>query len=205
MKRSLRSLAVAFLCLLSACGGSDSPSLAPSGPLVAPPFPVGTYWLLLTGYEVPGAIPPCESPAGEPPAGKRVAVELNVVKEAQEWVGKTARAAGDLELRFVDAGELPFGLRALRGTVRGQAPDEGLPGAATPRDVSVAIDAGVTVDGQTAYPFSASVLSGKAGGGFHFKDSAGRTGNCSVVAVTLVTDRRVFAEGIVFMDHLPSR
>jgi hypothetical protein len=204
----MKRLAVAALIgALTACGGSEPAPLAPSptGP-ATPPFPVGTYWLLLTGYDPPGtpAIPACDPPAGEPPAGKRVAIELDVQRQGPAWVGRPT-AAVDLELRFTDSGELPLGLRGFSGTLRGQAPDGGIPGAAAARDVAAAIEGPVAIDGQTAFPFSASVLSGKATGSFRFTDSTGRSGTCSVVSVTMVTDRRVFAQGVVFMDHLPSR
>jgi hypothetical protein len=202
-----RAAIAGLIGLLTACGGGDSLPLAPSpSPPAVPPFPTGTYWLLLSGYDIPVApvIPACD-PAGAPPAGKHVAVELDVVRQGPEWVGRPARDTGDLELRFRDGGELAFGLRAFTGTLRGEAPDGGVPGGGPAIGVSIAIDGTGTIDGQTALPLSARVLSGKASGAIHFKDGTGQTGNCSAVALTIVTDRSVFAQGTVFMDHLPSR
>ena len=203
----MKRIAIAALVGMLAGCGTDSPTPAPSpsGP-TTPQFPVGTYWLLLTGYDTSAtaAIPPCEPPAGQPPAGKRVVIELNVVRQGQEWVGRPT-AGSDLELRFTDSGELPFFLRGFTGTVRGTAPDGGIPGGDAARDVTIAIEGTAAIDGQTALPLSARVLSGKATGSIHFRDSSGRRGTCSAVSATIVTDRTVFADGVVFMDHLPSR
>jgi hypothetical protein len=205
-----KAVTAGFLAVLAACAGSGSQPLAPSADtppaLTAPPFPVGPYWISISGYDNPTpGLPACDKPAGEPPAGKHVTVQVTVVKEGGEWVGRVAEGPGDLELRFRDAGDLPFALRAFTGTLRGQAADTGIPGAARPTDVTIAIDGSAIADGQTAIPFSARVLSGRASGGIRFRDANGRSGACSGVSLTIVTDVSVFAEGAVFMDHLPSR
>jgi hypothetical protein len=189
------------LATLGACGGDANPGgpsgLMPPPSLTVPQFPVGSYWLGLTGYDVSvvPAIPACDKPAGVPPAGKSVMIKLNVVKQGTEWVGRVAEGDGDLELRFRDAGELPFGLRSLTGTLRGQAPDGGVPGGIGPRGVSVAIEGTAAVEGQTALPFSSRVMSGRATGTLRFTDSSGGTARCPGVSLTVVTDPSVFTEG----------
>ena len=182
-----------LLALLAACGGTSQPA-APE--LIAPTFPVGTYWVSMTGYDVPiPGLSTCDRPVGEPPSSKRVTVQLTVVKEGAEWAGRNAEGAGDISLRFRDGGELPYGLRALTGTLRGQARDTGIPGAANPTDVSITIDGNATVDGQTALPFSARVLSGRATGAIRFTDGNGRSATCSSIAVSMSTDPSVFTQG----------
>jgi hypothetical protein len=183
-----------LLALLAACGGSTSQPAAPE--LITPAFPVGTYWVSMTGYDIPiPGLSACDRPVGEPPSSKRVTVQLTVVKEGTEWVGRTAEGAGDITLRFRDGGELPYGLRAFTATLRGQAADTGIPGAANPTDVSIAIDGNATVDGQTALPFSARVLSGRATGTIRFTDGNGRSATCSTIAVAMATDLSVFTPG----------
>jgi hypothetical protein len=186
------------LATLAACGGDANPGgptgLMPPPSLTIPQFPVGSYWVGLTGYDVPvaPAIPACDKPAGVPPAGKSVMIKLNVVKQGTEWVGRVADGDGDLELRFRDAGELPFGLRSLTGTLRGQAPDGGVPGGIGPRGVSVAIEGTAAVEGQTALPFSSRVMSGRVAGDIRFSDTEARVGTCTAVAFTIFTDTTIF-------------
>ena len=110
-------------------------------------------------------------------------VELQVVKQGAEWVGRPAEAGADIELRFRDGGETTLGRRAFSGTLRGRAPDGGLRGLLDPRDVSVDIGGGSTVDGATAFVRNVSTLVGRARGPFQFSDSAGNTGTCSVVSI----------------------
>ena len=184
---------VGLLALLAACGGTPQPA-APE--LITPAFPVGTYWVSMTGYDVPiPGLSTCDRTGGEPPSSKRVTVQLTVIKEGTEWVGRNAEGTGDVTLRFRDGGELPYGLRALTGTLRGQARDTGIPGAANPTDVSITIDGNATVDGQTALPFSARVLSGRATGTIRFTDGNGRSATCSTIAVSMATDLSVFTQG----------
>ena len=183
-----------LVALLAACGGSPSQPAAPD--LITPAFPVGTYWVSMTGYDIPiPGLSTCDRPVGEPPSSKRVTVQLTVVKEGAEWVGRSAEAPADVTLRFKDGGELPYGLRGFTGTLRGQARDTGIPGAANPTDVSMAIDGNAAVDGQTALPFSVRVLSGRATGTIRFTDANGRTATCSTVAVSMSTDPSVFTQG----------
>jgi hypothetical protein len=112
-----------------------------------------------------------------------VTVELVVSKEGSEWVGRTTVAGADIELRFRDAGEPSVGRRVFSGTIRGHAPDAGLRGMIEPRDVSVIIGAGSTIEGETAFISNVSTLVGRARGDFQFSDSAGNTASCSVVSI----------------------
>jgi hypothetical protein len=198
----MKRIAIAALIgMLAGCGVNGSPAdpspLVPPAKPTVPQFPVGPYWLRVTGYDVQVAsvIPACDQPAGVPPAGKSVMVKLNVVLQGTEWVGRTDQEDGDLELRFRDTGELPFGLRGFTGTLSGEARDTAGPGATTPTDVRIAVDAGATVQGQTSLPFSSSVLSGYASGGIRFRDAAGRAGTCSAVAITMFTDPTILGGG----------
>ena len=157
----------------------------------APPFSTGTYRVQLTGYDgsTDPQLPPCATPAGMPPAGKSVNFELKVAREGNEWVGRASSPA-DLELRFHDAGDLLFGRRALAGTIKGHAPDAGFPGIFPPTGVSVNVageggDRTATIEGQTAFSYSTSLLIGRASGDFRFVDGAGNTGVCTVVSFNI--------------------
>jgi len=119
---------------------------------------------------------------------KTVMVDLTVVKDGVEWVGRTSSASADIEMRFRDAGELPLGRRALAGTLRGQAPDMAFaPPLIVPRDVSVTIAGtaatGALMDAQTLDPYSVSTMVGRAVGDFLFRDSAGNVARCPAVTV----------------------
>jgi hypothetical protein len=176
-----------FVCLgLAGCGGSSP--VAPAVP-EPPAFSTGRYMLELTGYDfstVP-ELPVCAGPLGVPSSGKHVSVELQVMRDGAEWVGRSTRSPADIELRFKDAGLIGLGRRAFTGTIRGQGPDDGLPGLVDPRDVFLIIggSAGNTarVEGETAFSNSVRTLVGRAEGEFRFRDSAGNTGSCSVVSV----------------------
>jgi hypothetical protein len=197
-----RAATAGLLLFLAACSGSDSLPMAPSPgatpPLVAPPFPVGSYWVSIAGYDiaVPG-IAACDKPTGEPPPSKSVTVKLTVVKEGAEWVGRIAEGPGDLALRLKDAGELQYGLRGFTGSLRGEARNTGIPGAQNPANVTVAIDDNAAIDGMTAVPFSVRALSGRATGSIRFTDSSSRSATCSAVSLTIVTDATVFTEGAI--------
>jgi hypothetical protein len=84
------------------------------------------------------------------------------------------RRRGDIEVRFRDAGELPTGRRAIAGSIRGQAPDMGIPGSVAPRDVSVTVagtgTTGACCDGQTAFSVAVDTLTGRAVGTFRFNE-----------------------------------
>jgi hypothetical protein len=183
-------------CLLvigmAGCGGSSPAAPSPGGGPVGqavPQFSTGRYLLRMTAFDLSSdpLVPACPGSFGVPRAGKSVVVHLTVVREGVEWVGRTSGAAADLELRFRDAGELEFGRRALAGTIRGQAPDMGLPGLLDPGDVSVTVAGtaatGALLDAQTAFSFAVNTLVGRAVGEFRFQDSAGNAATCSVVSI----------------------
>jgi hypothetical protein len=186
---------VGWILSLALAGCSGSSSTAPTlGPLerVTPQFSIGRYMLQMTApdFSSDPLIPACAGSIGVPRAGKSVTVELTVIKDGVEWVGRAAGAQADIELRFRDAGELPFGRRALVGTIRGQATDMGIPGLFDPRDVSVAVAGNVQngaalLDGQTAFLYSVSTLVGRAAGDFRFRDSAGNVGACPAVSINI--------------------
>ena len=111
-----------------------------------------------------------------------MSIDLQVVTEGPDWVGRTTAAGADIELRFRDGGEPSFGRRTFSGSLRGRARDAGLPGLLDPRDVSVVID-NATVEGETAFFGRVSTLVGRARGDVRFSDSAGNTGRCSVVSI----------------------
>ena len=179
---------ITVLCLacvmIAGCGASPSEPTRiplPSGPT----FATGTYNVQILGYDfstVP-EIPACAGPIGVPTSGKAVTVDLVVVKEGSEWVGRTTAAGADIELRFRDGGEPSFGRRVFSGTIRGRARDEGLRGLLEPRDVLVAIGGGATVEGETAFINRVSTLVGRVRGDVQFSDSAGNTATCSVVQI----------------------
>ncbi len=177
-----------LLCLacvtVAACG--SSPVEPTRSPLPATPqFSTGSYTVQILGYDFSSVpeIPACAGPIGVPTSGKAVTVELVVAKEGSEWVGRTTADGADIELRFRDGGEPSFGRRLFSGTIRGRAPDVGLRGLVEARDVSVAIGAGSTVEGETAFINNVSTLVGRARGDFQFSDSAGKTASCSTVAI----------------------
>jgi hypothetical protein len=179
---------VTVLCLacaiLAGCGSSPvEPTRIPFPS--APTFSTGQYTIQIIGFDFSSVpeIPACAGPIGIPTAGKAVIVELQVAKEGSEWVGRATAAGADLELRFRDSGERSFGKRAFSGTLRGRARDGGRPGFIDPRDVSVLIGAGSTVEGETAFVRNVSTLVGRALGDFQFADSAGNTASCSVVQI----------------------
>jgi hypothetical protein len=148
-------------------------------------FSTGLYTLQIIGYDysTDPTIPACDGPLGVPRSGKSVTVELQVARDGVEWVGRSAVAGADIELRFRDGGEPSFGKRVFSGTLRGRAPDGGLRGMLDPRDVSIDIAAGSTIEGETAFLNRVSTLVGRARGTFQFSDSAGNTGNCPVVQI----------------------
>jgi hypothetical protein len=69
------------------------------------------------------------------------------------------------------------------GTLRGQARDTGIPGAANPTNVSITIDGNATVDGQNALPFSARVFIRASDWGDSLHRRNGRSATCSTIAV----------------------
>ena len=179
---------VTVLCLacaiLAGCGSSPvEPTRTPFP--TAPTFSTGQYTVQILGFDFSSVpeIPACAGPIGVPASGKAVTVELQVAKEGSEWVGRMTTAGADFELRFRDGGERSFGRRLFSGTIRGRARDAGLRGLIDPRDVSVVIGAGSTVEGETAFVHSVSTLVGRALGDFQFSDSAGNTASCSVVQI----------------------
>ena len=123
------------------------------------------------------------------PVNKFVTLQLTVVKDGAEWVGRTSNAAADIEMRFRDAGEPAFGERAFTGTIRGQTPDMGLPGLLPPGDVSVTVSGtgatGAVLNGRTLASFSVKTLTGRAVGEFRFHDSAGHVATCPAVSVQM--------------------
>jgi hypothetical protein len=148
-------------------------------------FSTGLYTLQIIGYDysTDPTIPACDGPLGVPRSGKSVTVELQVARDGVEWVGRSAVAGADIELRFRDGGEPSFGKRAFSGTLRGRARDTGLRGLLEPRDVSIAISAGSTVEGQTAFSNNVTTLVGRARGDFQFSDSTGNSASCAVVGI----------------------
>lgn len=178
---------ITVLCLacaiLAGCGSSPvAPSQQPPGPSL---FSTGRYTVHITGFDFSSVpeLPACAGSIGVPPSGKVVTVELQVVKEGSEWVGRGTAAGADIELRFRDGGEAQFGRRAFSGTIRGRARDFGLPGLLDPRDVSVVIGDAAILTGETAFVRNFSTLVGRAQGDFRFVDSAGNEGNCAVVGI----------------------
>ena len=177
-----------FLSLaIAGCGGSspttpgtiDSPGLE---------FATGRYRLKMIAFDVSfdPLQPSCPAWLGVPSIGKSVTLDLDVVKDGVEWVGRPSGAAGDVEVRFRNAGELPSGQRAIAGTIRGRAPDMGIPGSVAPRDVSVTVAGaatGATLDARTAFSVSVDELTGRASGVFNFQNSAGDVVSCPVVSV----------------------
>ena len=177
-----------LLCLacvtVAACGSSPvEPTRIPL-PSV-PTFATGAYNIQILGYDFSSVpeIPACAGPIGVPTSGKAVTVDLVVVKEGAEWVGRTTAAGADIELRFRDGGEPTLGRRVFSGTIRGRARDEGLRGLLEPRDVLVALGGGATVEGETAFINRVSTLVGRVRGDVRFSDSAGNTSTCSVVQI----------------------
>ena len=182
----MRRIVFSFVfAILAGCGSSPT---APSGPLPgpAPLFSTGTYLLQLNGYDFSSdpRIPACAGPIGVPREGKLVNVELQVVLEGSEWVGRGTTPDAAIELRFRDAGLSSFGRRAFAGTIKGRAPDGGLRGLTTGRDVAVVIGGSAAiVEGETAFPTSTRTLVGRAQGDIRFQDSAGNAANCSAIGV----------------------
>jgi hypothetical protein len=148
-------------------------------------FSTGRYTVTLTGFDfsTDPEIPACDGPIGVPRSGKGVTVELQVVREGAEWVGRGTSPGNDIEMRFRDAGLSSLGRRMFSGSIRGRAPDAGLRGTTEPVDVVVVIGSGAIVEGQTAFLTTASTLVGRARGQFGFSDTAGNSGTCSVVAI----------------------
>jgi hypothetical protein len=180
----MRITVLCFACLtVAACG--SSPTEPTSDRPTATTFSTGLYTLHIGGYDfsTDPTIPACDGPIGVPRSGKSVTVELQVARDGAEWVGRSAVAGADLELRFRDGGEPSFGKRAFSGTLRGRAPDGGLRGMIEPRDVSVDVAAGSTIEGETAFTNRVSTLVGRARGHFQFSDSAGNSATCAIVQI----------------------
>jgi len=183
------------LCLgIAGCGGSPAaPSPGGSGlpGQTVPQFSTGRYLLKISAPDSTSTLllPVCGGSVGGPPAGTSVSVFLTVVKDGDEWVGRTSGAAADIEMRFRDAGELPSGGRALAGTIRGQAPDMGLSALIRPHDLSVTVAgtvaAGALMEAHTVFPYFVNAMIGQAVGDFRFRDSAGNLGRCSTVEVLI--------------------
>ena len=76
---------------------SDSPG---------PQFATGRYRLKMIAFDVSSnpLLLPCPAWLGVPSIGKSVTLELDVVKDGVEWVGRPSGAAGDIEVRFRNAG-----------------------------------------------------------------------------------------------------
>ena len=180
-----------LLLVTAGCGGSSPTTPSPAAPSerAIPQFSTGPYTLHMTAFDLSSdpLVPACPGSLGVPRAGKSVVVHLTVVREGVEWVGRTTGAAADLEMRFRDAGELGLGRRSLVGTIRGQAPDMGLPGLLDPRDVSVTVAGtsatGALLDAQTAFSFAVNTLVGRAAGEFRFRDSGGSAGTCPAASI----------------------
>ena len=174
---------------IAGCGGPapTAPSQGdPNAP--GPEFATGRYRLKMIAFDVSSdpLLLPCPAWLGVPSIGKSVTLELDVVKDGAEWVGRPSGAAGDLEVRFRDAGELPAGRRAIAGSIRGRAPDMGIPGSVAPRDVSMTVaGTGAVLDAQTAFKVAVDTLTGRAVGEFRFHDSVGDVVSCPSVSVLM--------------------
>ena len=144
--------------------------------------------LKITAYDfsTDPLVPACAGSFGVP-VTKIVTLQLTVVKDGAEWVGRTSNPAADIEMRFRDAGQLPFGERAFTGSIRGQAPDMGFLGVVPPGDVSVTVSgtgaSAAVMDGRTLASLSVDTLTGRAVGEFRFHDSAGHVATCPAVSV----------------------
>ena len=160
-------------------GSIDSPGLE---------FATGRYRLKMIAFDVSfdPLQPSCPAWLGVPSIGKSVTLDLDVVKDGVEWVGRPSGAAGDVEVRFRNAGELPSGQRAIAGTIRGRAPDMGIPGSVAPRDVSVTV-AGAATGASVGRADGVLGLRRRAHrpglGVFNFQNSAGDVVSCPVVSV----------------------
>jgi hypothetical protein len=177
---------------IAGCGGSSPTTPSPGGSdSPGPQFATGRYRLKMIAFDVSSdpLLLPCPAWLGVPSIGKSVTLELDVVKDGVEWVGRPSGAAGDVEVRFSDAGQLPTGRRAIAGSIRGQAPDMGIPGSVAPRDVSVTVAGtgatGAVLDGQTAFSVAVDTLTGRAVGSFRFNDSVGDVVICPAVSVQM--------------------
>jgi len=184
--RTFGCAATSFVvCLSLGCGGA-----LPSSPLTAGPIDLrsGRYRLDLYGYAISfdPAIPPCENPYLQ--SGRLAArVEVDLTRASNQWVARTPRLIGDLELRLSakDAGPAQSN---LTGLISGSAPDMIDPAPFPPAGrVHIRGETQgrwATLDGWTLP--SGSFSSGKVFGDIRFSDSSGmNVSRCEAITWTL--------------------
>jgi hypothetical protein len=184
---AIAAVVAVIVIAASACGGAAGPA----APRPAPDFPArwvqpGAHILYVTGFDLsPDRSFPICQPFGVPRSGRSIKTRVMVSREGDEIVIRPIQAVGStLLVRFRH--ESAAGLRHVSGSALGCAADEEyLWFPVTDVRFCAAGESGATARLTGQVSLEGSVMTGRLDGLLTFTDSAGASGRCPAVGVTL--------------------